>query len=117
MPGSALLDEATTLAARIAGFEPTALMEVKRALDHIPAQISDWAGAMRHGQTVNAAIRQRSPAAAASKRPEGDQSGKRRVTTMSTPHLPQHPRRTASLSDLLPIIILGQKGARADRIV
>jgi enoyl-CoA hydratase/carnithine racemase len=66
VPGSALLDEATTLAARIAGFEPTALMEVKRALDHIPAQISDWAGAMRHGQTVNATIRERSLAAAAS---------------------------------------------------
>jgi enoyl-CoA hydratase/carnithine racemase len=54
-----LLERASALAARIAGFDVEAIEETKKSLDHVPSQVSDWEGAMRYGQTVNAAIRAR----------------------------------------------------------
>ncbi|CAM3583758.1 Enoyl-CoA hydratase [Bordetella sputigena] len=54
-----LLARAGELATRIAGFDVVALEETKKSLDHVPAQVSDWEGAMRYGQTVNATIRAR----------------------------------------------------------
>jgi hypothetical protein len=47
------------LAQRIAGFDAVAIGETKKSLDHIPANVSDWEGALRYGPTVNAAIRLR----------------------------------------------------------
>ena len=51
-----LMARASELATRIAGFDVAALEETKKSLDHVPSRVSDWEGAMRYGQTVNAAI-------------------------------------------------------------
>lgn len=59
----ALLARAGDLATQIAQFDPIALAEVKRTLDHVPAVVADWRGGMDYGQTVNAAIRMRRQAA------------------------------------------------------
>lgn len=59
VPAAALQARAAELAARIAGFDVAALEETKKSLDHVPSQVSDWEGAMRYGQAVNAAIRAR----------------------------------------------------------
>jgi enoyl-CoA hydratase/carnithine racemase len=60
----ALLARAAAVAERIAGFDAVAIAEVKKALDHVPAVVTDWGEAMAYGQSVNAAIRQRTRAAA-----------------------------------------------------
>lgn len=52
-----LLPRAAALAQQIARFDPVALAESKKALDRIPAFITDWQEAMDHGQMVNLAIR------------------------------------------------------------
>lgn len=59
VPADVLLARARTLAMRIAGFDAAAIAENKKSLDHVPARVQDWEGAMRYGQTVNAAIRRR----------------------------------------------------------
>ncbi|WP_066632460.1 enoyl-CoA hydratase/isomerase family protein [Bordetella sp. H567] len=59
VPAGALLARAAELASRIAGFDVAALEETKKSLDHVPAQVRDWEGAMRYGQSVNEAIRAR----------------------------------------------------------
>lgn len=59
-----LLPRAHALAAQIARFDPVALAESKKALDRIPAFITDWQEAMDHGQMVNLAIRSRTSAQA-----------------------------------------------------
>lgn len=61
VPADRLLPRAQQLAARIAGFDAVAIEETKKSLDHVPAAVNDWEGAMRYGQTVNAAIRRRRP--------------------------------------------------------
>ncbi len=58
----ALLPRARELAQQVARFDAAALEESKRALDRIPAEITDWQAAMDHGQWVNATIRERSSA-------------------------------------------------------
>jgi len=65
VPADALLTRASALATQIAGYDAAALAEIKQTLDHIPAQVADWRGAMEYGQSVNAAIRARTGAAAA----------------------------------------------------
>lgn len=60
----ALLPTARLLAEKIAQFDGAALAESKKALDHIPAVVADWPGAMEHGQVVNRAIRARTTAQA-----------------------------------------------------
>ena len=65
VPADDLLTRSTAVATQIAGYDAAALAEIKQTLDHIPAQVADWRGAMEYGQTVNAAIRARSGAAAA----------------------------------------------------
>jgi enoyl-CoA hydratase/carnithine racemase len=57
VPPERLLSRAHELAAHIARFDATALAESKKALDVIPAAISDWPKAMDHGMAVNALIR------------------------------------------------------------
>lgn len=59
VPPDRLMERAAALAARIAGFDVAALEETKKSLDHVPGQVSDWEGALRYGQTVNATIRAR----------------------------------------------------------
>lgn len=59
-----LLPRAHELAAQIARFDAVALAESKKALDRIPAFITDWQEAMDHGQMVNLAIRARTTAQA-----------------------------------------------------
>lgn len=53
----ALLPRARALAQQVAQFDAVALAESKKALDRIPAFITDWKQAMDHGQMVNLAIR------------------------------------------------------------
>jgi enoyl-CoA hydratase/carnithine racemase len=59
-----LMARTEELAARIAGFDPIALREVKKAINHIPAQITGWREAMQYGNGVNVTIRQETTAAA-----------------------------------------------------
>lgn len=59
-----LLPRSAELAAQIAGFDPVALTEAKKALDQIPARITSWREAMDYGQTVNASIRAKTGATA-----------------------------------------------------
>jgi hypothetical protein len=58
VPRAELMNESERLAARIAGFDARALSETKRALDIIPARISDWRHAFEYGLDVNARIRE-----------------------------------------------------------
>ena len=48
----------------MARFDPVALAESKKALDRIPAFITDWQEAMDHGQMVNLTIRSKTSAQA-----------------------------------------------------
>lgn len=57
-----LLPRAHALAHQVSRFDPAALAESKRALDHIPAVITDWQQGMDYGQAVNATIRQQTTA-------------------------------------------------------
>jgi enoyl-CoA hydratase/carnithine racemase len=59
VPNAELLAQAQRLASRIAGFDAIAIDETKKSLDHVPAEVNDWEGAMLYGQGVNAAIRER----------------------------------------------------------
>jgi enoyl-CoA hydratase/carnithine racemase len=59
-----LMPRARALAEHIAQFDAVALREVKKALHHVPAEITDWRAAMEYGQTVNQAIRRETSAAA-----------------------------------------------------
>jgi len=59
-----VMPRAAELAAQVARFDPTALAESKKALDQIPAVITDWQKAMDLGQEVNATIRSRTTAQA-----------------------------------------------------
>jgi enoyl-CoA hydratase/carnithine racemase len=59
-----LLPRAHALAQQVSRFDPVALAESKKALDQIPAVITDWQKAMDHGQAVNAVIRQQTTAQA-----------------------------------------------------
>jgi enoyl-CoA hydratase/carnithine racemase len=61
----ALLPAAQALARKVAQFDAVALRESKKALDRIPAFITDWQEAMDHGQMVNLAIRAGTDAQAA----------------------------------------------------
>jgi len=60
----ALLPTARALAGKIAQFDAAALTESKKALDRIPAFITDWQEAMDHGQMVNLTIRSKTQAQA-----------------------------------------------------
>jgi enoyl-CoA hydratase/carnithine racemase len=60
----ALLPAAGALAQKVAQFDAVALAESKKALDRIPAFITDWQEAMDHGQMVNLMIRSKTTAQA-----------------------------------------------------
>lgn len=57
-----LLARASEIAQGVARFDAVALSESKRALDRIPAFITDWREAMDHGQMVNEMIKSRTRA-------------------------------------------------------
>ncbi len=57
-----LLPRAREVARMVARFDPVALSQSKRALDHIPAVITHWSEAMEYGQMVNQTIRSRTNA-------------------------------------------------------
>jgi enoyl-CoA hydratase/carnithine racemase len=59
-----LLPRAGEIAAQIAQFDAVALAESKKALDRIPAFVTDWQEAMDHGQMVNLTIRSKTNAQA-----------------------------------------------------
>lgn len=59
-----LLPTAQALAQKVAQFDAVALAESKKALDRIPAFITDWREAMDHGQMVNLVIRSKTTAQA-----------------------------------------------------
>lgn len=59
-----LLPRAGEIAAQLAQFDAVALAESKKALDRIPAFITDWQEAMDHGQMVNLTIRSKTSAQA-----------------------------------------------------
>jgi enoyl-CoA hydratase/carnithine racemase len=58
VPLSELEAEVDTLARRVAGFDRTALIAAKRALDAIPGRMSDWTEIFGFGIEVNDRIRQ-----------------------------------------------------------
>ncbi|MCW8085585.1 enoyl-CoA hydratase/isomerase family protein [Sabulicella glaciei] len=63
----ALIPTAQALARKVAQFDAVALAESKKALDRIPAFITDWQEAMDHGQMVNLSIRSKTDAQAEGK--------------------------------------------------
>jgi enoyl-CoA hydratase/carnithine racemase len=56
VPKAELLDEAKALAAHIAQFNKVTLDWSKKALDDIPAQVSDWTAALEYGRVVTSVI-------------------------------------------------------------
>ncbi|MDB5415187.1 MAG: enoyl-CoA hydratase/isomerase family protein [Rubritepida sp.] len=59
-----LLPRAREVAIQVAQFDAVALSESKKALDRIPAFITNWQEAMDHGQMVNLTIRSKTNAQA-----------------------------------------------------
>jgi enoyl-CoA hydratase/carnithine racemase len=59
-----LLPRAREVAQQVARFDAVALTESKKALDRIPAFITDWQEAMDHGQMVNLTIQSKTTAQA-----------------------------------------------------
>ena len=57
-----LMPRARAIAQMVAQFDPVALAESKKALDRIPAVITNWQDAMDHGQMVNQTIRAKTSA-------------------------------------------------------
>lgn len=62
VPHEELLGAATEVAERIAQFDPVALAACKRAIDTIPAAVTDWRSAFDYGELTNAAIREQTEA-------------------------------------------------------
>src|SRR5690606_13705744 len=60
VPPSELMPRAEELARRISQFDPAALTAAKKALDTIPATITNWRQSFQFGQLINAEIQQRS---------------------------------------------------------
>lgn len=56
VPADALMDEAHALAAHVAQFNPVTLDWSKKALDDIPAHVSDWTAALEYGRGVTSVI-------------------------------------------------------------
>ncbi|HYF16793.1 MAG TPA: enoyl-CoA hydratase/isomerase family protein [Ramlibacter sp.] len=56
VPLDRVLEEAKALAAHVAQFDPTTLDWCKKALDDIPAQVSDWTSALEYGRVVTSVI-------------------------------------------------------------
>jgi len=59
VPRAELIEAAARLATKISRFDPFPLSEAKRALDTVPAKISDWRQAFEYGLGVNTRVRER----------------------------------------------------------
>lgn len=57
VPRERLMEEARSLAAHVAQFDPIALDWCKKALDQIPSQITSWPVALEYGRSVTNIIR------------------------------------------------------------
>ena len=57
VPRAELMQLATRIGKKLGGYDAVALSESKRALDVVPASISDWRQAVAHGMSTNARIR------------------------------------------------------------
>ena len=57
VPRAELMQVATRIGKKLGGYDAVALSESKRALDVVPASISDWRQAFAHGMSTNARIR------------------------------------------------------------
>ena len=57
VPRAELMQVATRIGNKLGGYDAVALSESKRALDVVPASISDWRQAFAHGMSTNARIR------------------------------------------------------------
>ena len=53
---AAAAEEATAIAERIAAYNPVTLDWSKKALDDIPAHVSDWTAALEYGRSVTSVI-------------------------------------------------------------
>lgn len=56
LPAAQLMEEASSIARRVARWDPIALAEAKRALDTVPNVIGEWRQAFEFGALVNARI-------------------------------------------------------------
>jgi enoyl-CoA hydratase/carnithine racemase len=56
VPADQLMDEAAAVATRVAEFNPITLDWTKKALDDIPAHVSDWTAALEYGRGVTSVI-------------------------------------------------------------
>jgi enoyl-CoA hydratase/carnithine racemase len=59
VPGERLMDEARTVAENIAEFNPVTIDWTKKAIDDIPAHVSDWTTALEYGRVITAVIQNR----------------------------------------------------------
>lgn len=59
VPAERLMQEAEAVAGRVAEFNPTTLDWSKKALDDIPAHVSDWTAALEYGRGVTSVIQNR----------------------------------------------------------
>ena len=57
VPRAELMQVATSIGKKLGGYDAVALSESKRALDVVPASISDWRQAFAYGMSTNARIR------------------------------------------------------------
>src|SRR6201997_3053124 len=57
VPRAELMQVATSIGKKLGEYDAVALSESKRALDVVPASISDWRQAFAHGMSTNARIR------------------------------------------------------------
>ncbi|MBI4195876.1 MAG: enoyl-CoA hydratase/isomerase family protein [Betaproteobacteria bacterium] len=56
VPGSRLMDEARAVAENIAKFNPVTIDWTKKAIDDIPAHVSDWTAALEYGRVITAVV-------------------------------------------------------------
>jgi enoyl-CoA hydratase/carnithine racemase len=59
VPDDQLMTRTAELARTLAGFDPAALEQTKKALQSVPEGLNPWRSAMEQGQKVNMAIRKR----------------------------------------------------------
>jgi len=59
VPASRVMDEARAVAMDIAKFNPVTVDWTKKALDDIPAHVSDWTAALEYGRAITAVVQNR----------------------------------------------------------
>ena len=59
VPADRVMDEARAVADNIAKFNPVTVDWTKKALDDIPAHVSDWTAALEYGRAITAVVQNR----------------------------------------------------------